>query len=107
MQLAKVTGNLVSTHKNELLKGKKLLFVQPLDETLTPFGNEMLAVDGVGAGIGDIVLILGEGGSARMITNATSNISPIELCIAGIVDSIQTEDNYLLLDGGDHSKWVY
>ena len=98
MQLAKVVGNLVSTHKNELLNGKKLLFVQPIDELLVPFGNEMLAVDGVGAGIGDTVLILNEGGSARMITNATSPYSPIELCIAGIVDSVKTKDEYKTIE---------
>ncbi len=97
MQLAKVVGNLVSTHKNESLRGKKLLFVQPLDEELNPFGSELLAVDGVGAGIGDIVLILNEGGSARLITNAASNIAPIELCIAGIVDSIKTEKEYKII----------
>lgn len=94
MQLAKVVGSLVSTHKNKLLIGEKLLFVQPIDEKLVPFGNEMLAVDGVGAGVGDIVLILNEGGSARMITGAKSPYSPIELCIAGIVDSVKTEDDY-------------
>ena len=94
MLLAKVVGNLVSTHKNELLNGTKLLFVQPIDESLEPYGDEMLAVDGVGAGIGDIVLLIAEGGSARMVTNAKSNISPIELCIAGIVDSIKTENDY-------------
>ena len=98
MQLAKVVGNLVSTHKNELLKGKKLLLVQPIDEKLIPFGDEMVAVDGVGAGIGDIVLILAEGGSARMITKATSNIAPIELCVAGIVDSIQIDDEYTVFE---------
>ena len=98
MQLAKVVGNLVSTHKNELLKGKKLLLVQPIDEKLVPFGDEMIAVDGVGAGIGDTVLILAEGGSARMITNATSNLAPIELCVAGIVDSIKTQDDYIVFD---------
>ncbi len=97
MQLAKVVGNLVSTHKNEKLRGKKLLFVQPLDEKLVPFGNEMLAVDGVGAGIGDTVVIINEGGSARMITNAASPYSPIELCIAGIVDSVQTENDYKII----------
>ncbi|QVK20377.1 EutN/CcmL family microcompartment protein [Mycoplasmatota bacterium] len=98
MQLAKVVGNLVSTHKNELIKGKKLLFVQPVDEFFKPFGNEMLAVDGVGAGIGDIVIILSEGGSARMITNAKSKIAPIELCVAGIVDSVKTEKDYIFIE---------
>ena len=97
MQLAKVIGNLVSTHKNQTIVGQKLLFVQPIDEKLVPFGNEMLAVDGVGAGIGDIVLILGEGGSARMITGVESPIAPIELCIAGIVDSINTKDEYKII----------
>ncbi|MCK5731996.1 MAG: hypothetical protein KAH13_03195 [Tenericutes bacterium] len=95
MQLAKVVGNLVSTHKKKLLEGKKLLFVQPIDEKLIPFGDEMLAVDGVGAGIGDIVIILSEGGSARMITKIDGPYSPIELVIAGIVDSVQTEGNYI------------
>lgn len=98
MQLAKVVGNLVSTHKNKMIKGKKLLFVQPVDETLKPFGEEVLAVDGVGAGIGDIVIILTEGNSARQVTNATSQYSPIEVCIAGIVDSIQTDDQYQKFD---------
>ena len=97
MQLAKVVGNLVSTVKNEDVRGKKLLFVQPIDEKLKPFGNEMLAVDGVGAGIGDTVLILNEGGSARMITNATSKYAPIELCVAGIVDSVKTDKEYIII----------
>lgn len=97
MQLAKVVGNLVSTVKNEDIRGKKLLFVQPIDENLKPFGDELLAVDGVGAGIGDTVLILNEGGSARMITNATNKYSPIELCVAGIVDSIQTDKKYTVI----------
>ena len=94
MQLAKVVGNLVSTHKNETIRGKKLLFVQPIDEKLVPFGNELLAIDGVGAGIGDTVLIMNEGGSARMVTNAVSPYAPIELCIAGIVDSVKTKEKY-------------
>lgn len=98
MQLAKVVGNLVSTHKNKKLKGKKLLFVQPIDEKLVPFGDEMVAVDGVGAGIGDIVVILNEGNSARLVTNAKSNYSPIELAVAGIVDSIKTKDNYKTIE---------
>ncbi len=98
MQLAKVIGNLVSTHKNEKLKGKKLLFVQPIDEKLVPFGNELLAVDGVGAGIGDIVVVISEGNSARQVTNADNKYAPIELAIAGIVDSIKTENEYKIIE---------
>ena len=98
MQLAKVVGNLVSTHKNKTLIGKKLLFVQPLDEHLIPFGNEMLAVDGVGAGIGDTVVIINEGNSARQVTNADNRYAPIELAIAGIVDSIRIDDDYKIIE---------
>jgi microcompartment protein CcmK/EutM len=98
MQLAKVIGNLVSTHKNETLRGKKLLFVQPIDEKLVPFGNELLAVDGVGAGIGDIVVVISEGNSARQVTNADNKYAPIELAIAGIVDSIKTENEYKIIE---------
>lgn len=97
MQLARVVGNLVSTVKNKDLLGKKLLFVQPLDDELQPFGDELLAVDGVGSGIGDTVLIMNEGGSARMITNATNKYAPIELCVAGIVDSIKTNTEYKVI----------
>ncbi len=94
MLLAKVVGNLVSTHKNKDLKGLKFLFVQPLDEKLKPIGDEELAVDGVGAGIGDIVVCLTEGKGARQIARTTSDYAPLELVIAGIVDSIKTPDNY-------------
>ena len=94
MQLAKVVGNLVSTHKNELVKGMKFMFVQPIDESLEPFGDEMIAIDGVGAGVGDTVILIGEGKSARTVTNATSDYAPIDLCIAGIVDSIKTKNDY-------------
>ncbi len=97
MQLAKVVGNLVSTHKNKLVKGKKILFVQPIDEFLKPFGDEKIAIDGVGAGVGDTVIIIAEGKSARTVTNATSDYAPIDLCIAGIVDSIKTENDYKIL----------
>jgi len=98
MQLARVIGTLVSTHKNELLIGKKLLFVQPIDELLVPFGDEILAVDGVGAGVGDTVIIITEGNSARQVTNATEQYTPIETCIAGIVDSIKTKDKYVTFE---------
>ena len=98
MQLAKVVGNLVSTHKSPKLIGKKLLFVQPIDEKFVPFGNEVLAVDGVGAGVGDIVVIISEGGSARLIVKEESKYSPIEVVIGGIVDSVKTKEKYTTIE---------
>lgn len=97
MQLAKVIGNLVSTHKNDTIKGKKILFVQPLDVTLKPFGHEQLAIDVIGAGIGDIVVIMNEGKSARTVSKADSPIAPIDLAVAGIVDSIQANGTYKVI----------
>ena len=56
MQIARVTGTLVATQKNRKLEGAKLLFVQPLTLEDTPRGPELLAVDGVGAGVHEKVL---------------------------------------------------
>lgn len=97
MQLAKVIGNLVSTHKNESITGKKILFVQPLDEKLEPFGNELLALDTIGAGIGDIVVVINEGKSARTVSKSEYKYAPVDLAVAGIVDSIQLKDSYRVI----------
>ncbi|MBN2876484.1 MAG: EutN/CcmL family microcompartment protein [Bacilli bacterium] len=97
MQLAKVIGNLVSTHKNESIVGKKILFVQPLDENLEPFGYEELALDVIGAGVGDIVVIMNEGKSARQVSQSEYKFAPVDLAVAGIVDSIQTRNNYKVI----------
>lgn len=88
MMLAKVIGNVVATQKNKDLHGKKLMLVQSVDEKMLPYGNEILAIDAVGAGIGELVIIISEGGSARTVTNAKNPIAPIEVCIAGIVDRL-------------------
>lgn len=97
MQIAKVIGNLVSTHKNKTLQGKKILFVQPLDENLNPFGDELLALDTLGAGIGDTVIIINEGKSARTVSNTEHKYAPVDLAVAGIIDSIQTENDYKVI----------
>jgi ethanolamine utilization protein EutN len=95
MILARVVGNVVATQKNENLVGKKLLLIQPVDAEGIFYGSEVLAVDGVGAGIGDLVIAIAEGGSARLVTNAKSPLAPIEVCIAGIVDTVNTEAGIL------------
>jgi microcompartment protein CcmK/EutM len=87
MILGRVVGNVVATQKNKHLFGKKLMIVQPIDCQGNNAGNEILAVDGIGAGVGELVLAIGEGGSARIVTR-TENLAPIDMAIAGIVDSI-------------------
>src|SRR5467141_2432125 len=55
MQLARVIGTVVATVKNESLEGRKLLVVQTLNKDLQPNGKPMVAIDAVGAGVGELV----------------------------------------------------
>lgn len=90
MILAKIVGTVVSDHKIDDYKSLKMLIVQPIDPDGKPRGKTSLAVDGVQAGIGDTVLIMDEGGSARMLLEAPK-IFTIRAVVAGIVDVI-TQD---------------
>lgn len=95
MIFARVVGNLVATQKNEHLVGAKLMILQPLDTKGKPAGDEFIAVDGVGAGTGDLVLCIAEGGSARVVFKNPK--APIDTAIAGIVDIMESEDGSLMI----------
>ncbi len=87
MYLARVVGNVVSTHKNDRLEGKKLLLVQRLALDNSPDGSvEVIALDVVDAGVGDKVLVVQEGTSARKIFNDEK--IPVQAVIVGVVDSV-------------------
>ena len=86
MILARVTGTLVSTQKNRKLEGAKLLLVQPLTLEDTPRGPELLAVDGVGAGVHEKVLIVLEGRAASDAIGKKA--APVDAAIVGIVDTV-------------------
>jgi len=86
MLIARVTGTLVATQKNRKLEGAKLLFVQPLTLEDTPRGPELLAVDGVGAGVHEKVLIVLEGRAASDAIGKKA--APVDAAIVGIVDAI-------------------
>jgi microcompartment protein CcmK/EutM len=87
MILAKITGNVVSTVKDAGYESRRIMIVQPVDPSGMPQGKSFLAIDTVQSGIGDTVLILEEGGSARMILNEPDTFT-IKAVIAGIVDHI-------------------
>ena len=87
MILAKITGHVVSTVKVTGYASRKILIVQPVDPAGAPKGSSFLAIDTVQAGLGDTVLVLEEGGSARMILNEPETFT-IKAIIAGIVDRI-------------------
>ena len=83
MIVGKVVGSIVSTRKNENLIGSKFMIVEPLAE-LGDATKKIVAVDNVGAGIGEIVLVAV--GSAARIGCGMSE-SPVDAAIVGIVDS--------------------
>ena len=93
MFLARVAGHVVASQKDKILLGQKLFIVEPLnvkyDEagqpvTLGNTGRAIVALDSVGAGEGQLVLVV-QGSSARM-TEQTKNL-PADAVIIGIVDS--------------------
>lgn len=94
MFVAKVTGSLVSTQKVSTMKGFKLLVVEPYRveaakrDSLVTTGRTFVAVDTLGAGVGDYVLLT-QGSSARM-TPETKNM-PIDAVVIGIVDSVHVD----------------
>jgi microcompartment protein CcmK/EutM len=94
MLIAKVTGAMVATQKVESMVGRKMLIVEPyrIDPNgrsgLVGTGRTMVAVDTVGAGEGELVLIT-QGSSARL-TPDTKNL-PVDTVIIGIIDTIHLQ----------------
>jgi len=84
MQLARIIGTVVATVKNESLEGRKLLVIQPLDKNLESQGKAMVAIDAVGAGVGELVFwCRGKEASFPFRREDT----PTDCTIVGIVDS--------------------
>jgi ethanolamine utilization protein EutN len=87
MQLARVVGTVVSTQKHRKFEGAKLLLVQPINPDDTPRGPTLLAVDGVGAGVHERVLIVLEGRAAGEALGRKA--APVDAAVIGIVDSVE------------------
>ena len=90
MQIAQVIGTVVSTQKNRKLEGAKLLLVQPLALEGTPRGTALLAIDAVGAGVGERVLVVIEGKAAGEALGRKA--AAVDAAIIGIVDSVDYTD---------------
>jgi ethanolamine utilization protein EutN len=84
MQQAIVRGRATSTVKHPSLQGRKLLICQALDAAGKPSGDPVLALDSLGAGAGDTVLITSDGGGLRELLN--HDTSPARWWTLGIVD---------------------
>ncbi len=88
MFLAKIKGNIVSTQKNEHLKGHKLLLVRPVDFEGNFIGeNDFIALDLIDAGIGDTVLVAKEGAAVQQILGHRK--APVNTIIVAIVDDFE------------------
>src|SRR5690349_22765211 len=88
MVLGRVVGTVVSTRKEQELEGFKFLLVKACDAEGKPTGSTVVAVDAVGAGVGEIVLYA-SGSSARQ-TKATKD-RPVDATIMAIVDEIEID----------------
>ena len=89
MLLGRVIGNVVATQKDPKYEGGKLLVVQPISLEGTDDGDSIVAVDGVGAGAGETVLVVVEGRSTSIAMDR--KLAPANAAIVGIVDHIDWE----------------
>lgn len=89
MQIARVVGTVVSTQKNQKLHGTKLLLVQPLGLDGQLRGTALLAIDSVGAGIGEKVLVVVEGKAAGAALGKSE--APVDAAVVGIIDTVSLE----------------
>ena len=87
MTLARVIGHIVCTIKDGMYEGEKLLMVRPVNPDGSSAGASFLAVDAVQAGIGDRVLVIDEGGSARQILGKPAT-GTIRTVIAAVIDKV-------------------
>jgi len=86
MKIGRVAATVVSTIKHPALDGRRLLVVDLLDLQGRSTGKDLIAVDSVGAGAGETVLVLDEGNGARQVLKAPQ--APIRAVIVGIIDEL-------------------
>jgi ethanolamine utilization protein EutN len=90
MQICRVVGTVVSTQKNRKLEGAKLLLVQPLTLDGVERGVALIAIDSVGAGVGERVLVVIEGKAAGDALGRKA--AAVDAAVIGIVDQIDYRD---------------
>jgi microcompartment protein CcmK/EutM len=90
MQIARVVGNVVATHKHRKFEGATLLLVQPVTLDDQPRGPALLAVDAVGAGVHEKVLVVIEGRAANDALGKKG--TPVDAAVVGIIDSVDVQE---------------
>lgn len=89
MKIGRVAGTVVSTICAPVFENRKLLFVDLLDLEGTETGKDVIAVDMVGAGAGETVLVLDEGNGARQVLEAPD--APVRAVVVGVIDELRVE----------------
>ena len=89
MILGRITGSVVSTIHHPIVEGRKLLVAERLDSSGRATGGYIIAFDAIGAGQGEMVLILDEGSGARQILE--DDKAPVRSIVVGIVDAVELE----------------
>jgi microcompartment protein CcmK/EutM len=92
MQICRVVGTVVATQKHHKFEGAKLLLVQPLNTDDTPRGTALLAIDGVGAGVDEKVLVVMEGRAAGEALGRKA--APVDAAIIGIIDTVTIDEHF-------------
>jgi len=90
MQIARVVGNVVSTQKHGTFEGAKLMLVQPVTPADEPRGPVLIAVDSVGAGVHERVLVVIEGRAAGEALGRKG--APVDAAIVGIIDTVDMHE---------------
>jgi microcompartment protein CcmK/EutM len=90
MQICRVIGTVVATQKHRKFEGAKLLLVQPLTLDDQPRGTALLAVDSVGAGVHEKVLVVIEGRAAGDALGRKA--APVDAAVIGIIDSMDVHE---------------
>ncbi len=89
MKIGRVAGTVVATICSPVFEGRRLLIVDLLDLDGNETGKDVIAVDSVGAGAGETVLVLDEGNGARQVLDAPE--APVRAVVVGIVDTIEID----------------
>jgi ethanolamine utilization protein EutN len=90
MQIARVVGNVIATQKHRKFEGAKLMLVQPVTLDDQPKGPALLAVDSVGAGVHEKVLVVIEGRAANDALGTKG--APVDAAIVAIIDSVDVQE---------------
>jgi microcompartment protein CcmK/EutM len=87
--LARVVGDVVATHRLEQLGGRKLLLIKRLDLDDKEEGTEIIALDVIGVGVGEKVLVVQEGNAARTLFR--NDRIPAQAVVVGVIDRVDLD----------------